>query len=376
MTETTAYLSPNGQNTTRGDGPPMRIVVGTLNGVATLSRQRPDQPWTLAGRALAGRHVGALVFEPGSGRLFAGVHGDGGLWVSDDDAGTDWRQLTDGLDRAHIYALSARRVGERVTLFLGTSPAGLYRSDDLGGTWRELAAIHDVPHSDKWTFPPPPHIPHVKDIVFHPRDAGTLYVLVEQGGLLKSTDDGESFIELAAYSTPDDTAYRDVHRLLIDEADPDLFHLAAGEGLYRSADGGETWEHLTRRDGEMGYPDFLFRDPDDRAVLYLAGAHRNPMVWYEEGMARSLVMRSTDGGANWTKLDRGLPDPVIGSFEAMSLHHWPGGMTLLIGTATGEVYFSEDGGETWTCIAEDLTPISKDTHYVPFLSPEERARVP
>jgi hypothetical protein len=353
----------------------MRILAGTLNGVATLSRQGPNQPWTLARRSLDGRHVGALVFEPGSGRLFAGAHGDGGLWVSDDGRGTDWRQLTAGLDRPHIYALSARRVGARVTLFLGTSPAGLYRSDDLGETWRELAAIHDVPDSDKWTFPPPPHIAHVKDIVFHPREAATLYVLVEQGGLLKSTDDGESFIELAAYSTPEDSAYRDAHRLLIDEVDPDLFHLAAGEGLYRSTDGGETWQHLTRRDGEMGYPDFLFRHPDDRAVLYMAGSHRNPMTWYEEGMARALIMRSTDGGTGWTPLDRGFPDPVIGAFEAMSLHHWPGGMTLLIGTATGEVYASEDGGDNWTCIAEDLTPISKDTHYVPFLPAEERARV-
>ena len=374
MSEITAYLSPNGQSVTQGDGPATRILVATLRGVVTLRRDRPDAKWQFVDRSLADRHVGELVFEPVSGKLFAGCHADGGLWVSADGTGARWRPLTKGLDRSHIYALATRRVGEQVTLFLGTSPAALYRSDDLGESWSEITSIRDVPDTDKWTFPPPPHIPHVKHIVFHPTEPKTLYVLVEQGAFLTSVDDGRTWTDLTAYSDPRDTAYRDVHRLLIDPREPTIFWLATGEGLYRSRDGGATWDHLMRRGERMGYPDFLFLDPRDGHTLYMGGSHLNPRRWYESGKAESTVLRSTDHGRTWMELNRGLPDPVVGAFEAMSQHVWDGGMMLVIGTATGEVYASEDGGASWNCIADDVAPISKDDHHLPFLSPEERKR--
>lgn len=384
MTEITTYLSPNGQNTTQGDGPATRMLVATLEGVAMLRRDgAPDAPnneWTLAGRSLADRHVGSLLYEPGSGKLFAGAHADGGIWVSDDGAGADWRPLANGIDRPHIYTLAARdaraaqggQAGGNVTLFAGTSPAALYRSDDLGESWTEISSIRDVPDTDKWTFPPPPHIPHVKSVVFHPTEAETIYVLVEQGALLKSTDDGKSWTELSSYSQLDEIAYRDVHRLLIDPARPDLFYLATGEGLYRSDDGGQSFDHLTQRGDRMGYPDFLFLDPRDGRTVYMGGSYKNPGAWYTDGAAKSCVMRGTESGKSWVELDSGLPNPVIGAFEAMTMHQWDGGMMLAVGTATGEVYASENDGASWTCIAGDVKPISKDDHHLPFMSPEER----
>lgn len=374
MPDVTAYLSPNGQPMTRGAGPATRLVVATLEGVATLARETPDAPWAPAGRSLQGCHVGALVFDDVSGKLFAGCHADGGMWVSDDGAGADWRPLTKGLDRPHVYSLAARRNGGDVTLLLGTSPAALYRSDDLGESWTEITSIRDVPDTDKWTFPPPPHIPHVKNIVFHPEEPETIFVLVEQGALLKSTDDGKSWIELSDYSEPDELAYRDVHRLLINDKDPDNFFLASGEGLYRSADAGRTWDQLTRRGERMGYPDFLYFDPGDDGIVYMGGSYRNPRYWYETGIAESCVMRSTDQGRTWLELDHGLPKPVVGAFEAMTMHSWDGGMMMAVGSATGEIYASEDDGASWTCIAPDIAPVSKDDHHLPFLSEEERRR--
>lgn len=372
MADETTYLSPNGQSTTRGSGPATRILVATLKGVAVLRRTAPGAAWTLADRLLADRHVGELVYEPVSGKLFAGAHADGGLWVSDDGQGARWRRLTKGLDRPHIYALAARRVGDRISLFAGTSPAALYRSDDLGESWTEVTSIRGVPDTDKWTFPPPPHIPHVKNIVFHPTEPKTLYVLVEQGAFLKSVDDGRSWVDLTGYSRPEDTAYRDLHRLLIDPSRPDVLYIATGEGLYRSGDGGQRWDHLMRRGDRMGYPDFLFLDPHKEDVMYMGGSYLNPAQWYRAGKADSTVMRSTDEGRSWVELDHGLPKPMVGAFEAMTMHHWDGGMMLVVGTATGEVYASENGGASWTRIADDVTPVSKDDHHLPFLSPEAR----
>jgi len=374
MTSGTSYLSPNGANLIEGNEAPMRLVAATLEGVVTLERDAPGEPWASTARSLGERHVGALVYEPVSGKLFAGAHADGGLWVSDDGAGTDWRPLTNGLDKPHIYSLAARRTGDAVTLFLGTSPAALYRSGDLGESWAEIPSLLDVPDTDKWTFPPPPHIPQVKHIVPHPHEPETLFVLVEQGALLKSTDDGKSWTELASYSEPDEIAYRDVHRLLISANDPDLMYLASGEGLYTSTDGGGDWRHLMQRGDRIGYPDFLFFDPGDDATIYMGGSFRNPGAWFEAGKAESGILRSTDGGQNWLELNNGMPDPVIGAFEAMSLYHWPGGMMLSVGTATGEIYNSEDDGASWTCIANDVTPIAKDDHHLPFLQGEALQR--
>ena len=296
MTETTAYLSPNGENETWGDGPATRLVVATIEGVATFAREDPGAPWRLADRTLTDRHLGALVFEPISGRLFAGAHNSGGVWVSDDGAGASWRELTNGLDRPHVYGLARRQIGDQVSLFVGTEPAALYRSEDLGETWIELDSLRFVPDADKWMFPPPPHIAHVKSIVFHPGKAETIYALVEQGALLRSDDDGRSWTELVGYSLPDDVAYRDVHRLVIDPRAPENFYLATGAGFYASSDGGESWEHLMSTSGRIGYPDFLFLDPRDEKTLYLAGTRHDPGYWFQNPNADSAIARSTDGG--------------------------------------------------------------------------------
>ncbi len=372
MAEETAYLSPNGHGWTRGDGPAVRLMVATTEGVVTLRRASPGGGWSLAGRSLADRHVGCLALEPGSGKLFAGAHHGGGLWVSDDGEATHWRRLTAGIDRQHIYALATRRVGERATIFAGTSPAALYRSEDLGESWREISSLRDVPGTERWTFPPAPHVPHVKGVVVHPHEPETLYALIEQGALLKSVDDGRSWVELAGYSRPDDETYRDVHRLIINPIDANVFYLATGEGLYRSGDGGESWDHLIRRDDRMGYPDFLYFDPKDDGVVYLSGSGKHPGQWSSDESADSTVMRSADDGRSWIELHEGLPRPVPGSFEAMALHHWDGGMMLAVGTAAGEVYASENEGASWTCIADDLAPVSKDDHHIRFLTGEAR----
>lgn len=372
MPEVTAYLSPNGQNYTSGDGPATRLRVATVEGIATLERDAPDTDWHLTGRTLADRHIGSLLFEPRSGKLFAGAHADGGMWVSDDGAGEAWRQIMTGLDRPHVYSLAVRYVGDQTTLFLGTSPAALYRSEDLGESWTEMASLLDVPDTDKWTFPPPPHIPHVKWVVFHPEQPDTIYVCVEQGALLKSTDDGETWIELAGYSDPSDIAYRDLHRLLINPKNPDNFYLTTGEGLYRSDDGGEEWDHLIRRGDQIGYPDFVYLHPEDDNTVYVAGSVKSPGSWRKERAANSSIMRSTDRGETWQDLDEGLPKPVVGAFEAMCQHEWAGGMMLVIGTATGELYTSENNGDSWDRIIDPGAPVSKDDHHLPFMAVDPR----
>jgi photosystem II stability/assembly factor-like uncharacterized protein len=203
----------------------------------------------------------------------------------------------------------------------------------------------------------------------------SLYVLVEQGAFLKSTDDGKSWTDLTGYSHPDDASYRDLHRLVFKPDDPRKLVVVTGVGIYRSNDAGQTYQQLTRRGEQLGYPDFAFLDPQDDTIIYSGGSKLNPRNWYETGIAYSSVMRSTDNGDSWTDIGNGLPKPMVGAIEGMSQHVWDGGMMLLAGTATGEVFATEDRGNSWQMITGEARPVSKEDHHIPFISAEVRREV-
>jgi len=372
MAEITTYLSPNGQNMTMGSGPATRLQVATIKGMATLARKGLGEPWVYVRNSLTDRHIGSLVLEPVSGRLFAGTHENGGIWVSDDGEGESWRQTSKGLDRANVYCLAQRNDGGRVTLLAGTEPTGLYRSDDLGGNWTELAGIFRVPDTDKWTFPGPPFIPHVKALTLHPTEPRTFYALIEQGALLRTTNDGASFVELVTYSKPGELAYRDLHRLLINPVKTSELFLATGEGLYRSEDAGESWVHLMKRGELIGYPDQLFYDPFDRRTLFMAGTTKSPNDWHRTHRCDPHVLKSHDRGHSWVELENGITKPVGVSFEAMCQHVWKDGYMLALASAAGQVWTSENGGESWSAVETKLAPVAKDHHYLPFLPEQER----
>jgi photosystem II stability/assembly factor-like uncharacterized protein len=369
-------LSPNGGQLTTGTAPLQQVLVATIRGIYTLERGDAGAPWRVVGAALDGLQISSLLHEGRSGRLFAGTHGADGLWMSE-DRGASWVELNNGLTSRHIYTIACQYRGERAVLWVGTEPAMLFRSDDLGASFTEVSAIRSVPDTDKWQFPPPPHIAHVKNIAFHPESPETLYVCIEQGALLKSSDDGRSWVELHGYEQPDmDIKFRhDAHRVVVLPSNRETLYFSAGEGLYVSHCGGNEWQQLQSRFDRVGYPDAMFLDPRDERVVFMGGAGDAPEEWRTTRSARATVIRSTDGGASWREANTGLPDPLRGNIEAMAHHHAGAYLALLAGTATGEVYLSESDGDTWSCIAQGLPPISKAGHYRWFLSDQERAAV-
>jgi photosystem II stability/assembly factor-like uncharacterized protein len=363
-------LSPNGRSTSRSDEPALSMLVGTVKGVYHLERVSPASRWEIAGRSLNGLHISSLLHETKSNTVFAGAHNNGGLFAST-DGGKTWEERTNGLSSMHVYSLAAQQRGDQVVLYAGTEPAALHRSYDLGQTWHELSSMTDVPNTEKWTFPPPPHIAHVKNVIFDPRDASVIYVAVEQGALLKSTDAGESWRELEAYSKDEDSQYKDIHRLALGRNNPDILYMTTGIGLYKSTDAGESWDHLTDTEAPVGYPDPLFVDPNDDRTVFIAGGRTGPAGW-RTGFSHATVLRSRDGGQTWDNVRDGIPEPVRGNFEAMSMHESPDGLSFFIGTATGEVFCSEDQGDSWQLIIKGIPAFSKSGHYRHFLPDEEK----
>ncbi len=355
----TIALSHGGPTIYSSPAPANQVLIGTIQGVVCLERGADSSGWYVSHRALTDKHIHALVIEPESGTIFAGAN-HGSIFASA-DGGRTWERRDHGLTEHDVYSLACTRLAAGPRIFAGTEPAHLFCSDDLGRTWSELPALRSVDMS-KWGFPAPPYIAHTKHITFHPHDPQTLFVGVEQGGLLKSTDAGRTFQVITGM---DD----DVHRTVINPLDPNRMCVTTGVGMYATADGGATWEQWTDLEHDIGgYPDLLVLHPRQPQLMFVASALKGPGSWYQEHFAGSRISKSTDGGRTWTAIRHGLPDRLRTAFEAMCLEDWGESFSLFGATATGEVWCSDDGGEHWAEVMRDLAPISKGNHYEAFVT--------
>jgi photosystem II stability/assembly factor-like uncharacterized protein len=353
-------LSPNGVDTYRLSGPPTSLMVGTMDGVIELRASGRPDAWETVGRSLDGLHVSSLMSEPLGGAMFAGVHGEG-LYRSLDGANT-WETNFPGLAVPHVFSLTYDRRGDAVTLYAGTEPARLFRSRDGGNSWDEVPGLASAPSRENWWFPAPPHLAHVKHVTADPRDERVLYVCIEQGAVLKSSDGGEHFEQLV-FEDADCRYNNDAHRIVFNPQNPDEIYLDGGDGIFRSGDAGRSWQHLATPSMRVAYPDHLFLAPGDPRTIFAVGGGDPPNIWRSSGDARSTIVRSPDGGRSWSQIGGGLLNSLPGNLEAASLISWPGGYGFFAGSTDGDVFCSLDRGEHWTRIAESLPPVSKCVHF-------------
>ena len=356
-----ACLAPNGQNVFKGSGPCSRLVVGTLDGLKVLERGAAG--WSVSATRLDGLHISCTAYEPKHRGLFAGVH-EGTVYFSADE-GLTWEPRGNGLTINHIFTLGYAEPPSGVVIYAGTEPAALFKSHDYGQSWQELPALRGVPDTDKWCFPAPPHQGHTKTLAFDPRDLTHIYAGIEQGALLESTDGGYSWAELDDFSKPDDLVYKDVHQIFLRPTNPEEIFMTGGMGLYHSTDRGRHFEHLTNRGFRIGYPDQLVFSPEDDRVIFMSGSSSNPGSWRQSHHASSTIVRSRDGGRTWEEANNGLPKDMRANIEAMSLYSWSGGYALFAGNTDGDIFLSENRGESWTTIAH-LSPVSKGGHFRPL----------
>lgn len=331
--------------------PSNEVLVGTAAGIARLVRD--GGTWQLAGHTLEDKHVGPILVEPESGLIFAGAYKDPHVFISSDD-GKTWETHTLAEGVTDVYSIEAVPGVNNPRIYVGTEPARLFFSDDLGASWTERPALTQVPSTGRWTFPAPPHIAHTKHINYDKADPNTLYISIEQGGLLRSRDAGETFEVVQGM---DD----DVHRLVVDGGN---WYVTGGDGVYASTNAGGSWEHRTTREHEIGgYPDQLVYLPSNPSRMFIASAEHSPGSWRESHNAGARISRSDDAGRTWNILTEGLPDRMQGNVEAMIIEETPSTCRLLAATTAGEVYASEDAGESWSIVVDGLAPISKAGHY-------------
>lgn len=253
----------------------MRITLGTEDGVWNVEAESARR-LGLAGKAVL--HVAAE-----GGVVLAAVEHDG-LYVVD-AAGA--RRIWEG--NAHSCAVAADGA-----YYVGIEPAMVLRSTDAGESWQRCDAIDDLPTREDWTFPPPPHEPHVLSIDFLPGEPESVIAGVEVGGVLLSRDQGVHWTEL------NNGVYVDVHSVRPDPSEAGRLLAVTGSGFYASEDGGESWER--RMDGvDNGYTIGMQINPDRAGEVLLSSGDRPPGL-------NGTLYHSLDAGRTWSELGgEGLP---------------------------------------------------------------------
>ena len=271
----------------------------------------------------------------GAGAAYA-VTDEGALWRRDAQA---WHLLNSKTvaDEVWSFAADPRLPGR---LYLGVSPALLYRSDDEGVTWTACESLKRMPGYETWTFPPPPHIPHVRSISPDPRVEGGVYIGVEEGGIFRSPDGGDTWESL------NEGLYWDVHTVVPAASGPDLY-ATTGAGFHYSADAGGHWEHVPLAH-RYTVPLLATRSGEGLITVAAAGP---PPTW-SRGV-NGAAYKSVDAGRSWRRLEKGLPQPLDRMASAL-IEDDAGRICAGVGS---QVFLSEDGGESWRALAEGLPDV-------------------
>ena len=261
-------------------------------------------------QALRYRLIGP--FRGGRVTAVAGVRGQkhtyymgstgGGVWKTT-DGGERWGNISDGFFEAGSIGSVAAAESDPSVIYVGTGSSairgnvsagvGMYKSVDAGRTWKHVGLRE---------------VGQIGDIQIHPKNPDVVYAAVL----------GHAF-------GPNDE-----------------------RGVFRSRDGGATWEKVHFVSDRTGCID-LSMDESNPDILFAAmwTAERKPWTIIS-GSEESGLYKTADGGESWTKVGGGLPAPLVGKIEVSISRAKPSRVWALVEAAEGGVYRSDDGGENWT----------------------------
>ena len=269
-----------------------------------------------------------LALDPNDAdTVYVGL-GAGGVRKTTDGARA-WIDL--GLPEQQVFSVAVSAVDGAV--YAGTEPSALFRSDDRGGTWRELTGLLELPSRPTWSFPPRPWTSHVRWIAPSPHAADTILAGIELGGLMRSTDGGETWQDHRP------GAQRDVHSLAWHPRELGRAYQAGGGGAAWSEDAGSTWTPADEG-RDRHYTWSVAVDPEDPDLWYVS-ASSGPFAAHGRGDPQAKVFRRRDG--TWEALAGGLPDPLSAMPYALVATR----ERLFAGLANGELWESRDRGDSW-----------------------------
>jgi photosystem II stability/assembly factor-like uncharacterized protein len=349
------------------------VMIGTRKGL-WIAHSDDRRSWELTGPddIMGEVHSVAVDKRAGEPRLLMGSrHWHIGPQVMrSDDLGRTWQKPESGAlafpedtgaSVEAIWALACS-AAEPEVVYAGTEPSALWRSTDRGETFELVRGLWDHPHRPQWA--PGGGGQAIHTLLPHPNDPQRVHVAMSTGGVYRTADGGATWepanqgikVEFA----PEDVQYPEwgqcVHKVARSATRPDVLFAQNHGGVYRSDDAGTSWTSIA--DGlpaEFGFPVVTHPRVDDTLWLF-------PL---ESSYARfpparaCRVWRSTDGGSTWEEQGKGLPEK--GFFagvmrDAMCVDD-ADPVGVYIGSRDGSVYASADEGASWVPLAEHLPDV-------------------
>ncbi|CAN5499340.1 exo-alpha-sialidase [soil metagenome] len=264
-----------------------------------------------------------------------------------------------------IWSLAAGGPDEPGVLWAGTLPGGLFRSRDRGESWDLIHSLWDLPQRREWNgggFDQP----GIHSICVDPRDSRHLTIGVSTGGVWVTRDGAASWTLSAkgmrAEYMPPDLAYeqnaQDAHLIAQCTAAPDVLWCQHHNGIFRSTDASASWHEIVKgTPGLVSVFGFaVAAHPQDPLTAWFV-----PAVKDEKRIpvdAALSVSRTSDGGKTFTALRAGLPQQNC--YDLIYRHGLAvsdDGKVLLMGSTTGNLWVSENGGDDWQQLSANLPPI-------------------
>ncbi len=266
--------------------------------------------------------------------------------------GLEWRLV--GPFRGGRVVAVAGHPSEPATFYMGSTGGGVWKTMDAGTYWENISD-GSFKRASVGAIAVSPSDPNV---IYVGMGESTIRSNVSHGdGVYKSTDGGRSWRHMGLAAT------RNISKVRIHPTNPDIVYVAAlghahgpnrERGVYRSKDGGATWEQALFRSSEAGAVD-LSIDPNNPRILYAAfweGVHRaHELV---SGGPGSGIFRSFDGGDTWEELSgkRGMPKGLLGRIGVSASPAKPGRVWAIIEAKEGAVMRSDDYGDTWELMTD------------------------
>ena len=352
----------------------LQAWIATRKGLFEL-RHEGARGWQVAGTHFLGDPV-SMVLPRGAGaqggRMLAGLNlGHFGVKVqASDDGGKTWHELpaptyppqpegAPGPAWKLVQIWSLERDGQR--LWCGTNPGGLFRSDDGGASWALQHGLWDRPERLEW-FGGGYDSPGIHSICPHPQQPEELLLGISCGGVWRTTDAAQRWELLgeglaAEYMPPELQGAlntQDPHRIVRCAAQPEVLWCQHHCGLWRSTDNGRHWQRLHAPVSSFGFA--AAAHPADAATAWFVPALRDQCRVPVDGAL--CVQRTRDGGQSFEVLRSGLPQQ--GCYDLVYRHGLAvdaSGRHLLMGSTTGGLWASDDGGEHWQDLTLRLPPI-------------------
>ncbi|MCM3905319.1 MAG: hypothetical protein ND866_26785 [Pyrinomonadaceae bacterium] len=351
------------------------LLVGTMKGAFVLRSDASRKNWEVGGPYFPGRAIYAMTYDSrdGRNRLWAAVNSSywGSYLSTSNDFGKTWTEpetygvkFPEDAENSvkQIWQIVPGNAAEPNTLYCGVEPAALFRSDDAGETWSLVKGLYDHPHRPQWQ-------PGGGGLCLHtvlpdPANKDRMHIAISTGGVYRTDDGGQTWEVrnkgVRAQFLPPEQWYPEfgqcVHKIVSHPSNPQRLFLQNHWGLYRSDDGGDSWQDIAN-----GVPsDFGFAleiDHHDPNTAYIIPLESDEFRCTPEAKLR--VYRTRNAGESWEPLTNGLPQE--NAFETV-LRDGMAGDTLnpaglYFGTRNGKLFGTNDGGESWSAIMKGLPAV-------------------